>query len=73
MIFLELPQLIRLNKLRGFPTSMWKPLDFCKLQVNHSPPPFLKGGGEQKSRIFEKGGLAEGQKKGGLTKRGGWF
>ena len=34
MIFLELPQLIRLNKLRGFPTSMWKPLDFCKLQVN---------------------------------------
>ena len=33
------------------------------------PPPL--GWGEQKSGTFKKGGVAEGQKKEGLTKRGG--
>ena len=41
-----------------------------KRTANIVSTPFFKGGGEQKSWIFEKGGLAEGQKKGGLTKRG---
>ena len=42
-----------------------------KRTANIVSTPFFKGGGEQKSWIFEKGGLAEGQKK-GLTKRGGF-
>ena len=34
-------------------------------------PPLFKGGGEQKIAIFKKGGVAEGQKKGGVDKKGG--
>ena len=34
-------------------------------------PPLFKGGGEQILGNFQKGGLAEGQKKGGVGKKGG--
>jgi len=43
-----------------------------KLLHSFYPPPFLKGGGgEQILGNFQKGGLAEGPKKGGVGKKGG--
>ena len=47
---------------------------FCsvgKVFIVSTPPPFKGGGGEQKIAIFKKGGVAEGQKKGGVDKKGG--